>query len=112
MRSVHKRYVWNSGKSCDEDVDCGSNKCINKICIKTCDNENDCKLENSTSHPICKNNLCHYIKTGCRNNNDCPEGKNWTVGLKETVLRKGYNSRKLRQVTNEIAHNYIIFIML
>ena len=96
-------------QTCEDKNDCTSgDQCLNKICKPKCSRQDECPTGNfcreghcsnsckrkedceskPMNHAICRNNLCHYIKTGCKpGNNHCPEGKKWTVGLKETCVK-------------------------
>ena len=96
-------------QTCEDKNDCMyKDQCLNKICQPKCKSHNECpngdfckeghctlpfceKKEDCESkdrrHAICKNKLCHYIKTGCYSDDQCPEGKKWTVGFKETCAK-------------------------
>ena len=76
LRTVTYRYVWNSGESCKEDLDCGIDKwikikCINDKCVQHCedssDDNNHCQWQDH-----CVNNICI---PRCKNNQDCPDGE-------------------------------------
>ena len=82
--------------------------CVNDICQPKCKIHNDCPkgdicreghcTTNSCKtkedcpskppkHAFCRKDLCHYIDIGCFSDKHCPEGKKWTVRIKETCIK-------------------------
>ena len=94
-------------QTCEDKTDCTSgDQCLNKICQPKCSPQNECPTEDFSCKrkedceskeehsAICRNDLCHYIKTGCYDDNHCPEGKKWTVGLEETCVKQRVGFKK------------------
>ena len=85
------KYVWNSGGSCEKDIECGSKgKCIDDKCFQMCKDNNDCIYDNHCANDICVPKRCQIEKDcgpgnkctsqqciiRCIHKGQCPDGKN------------------------------------